>query len=145
MGTSTSGEPGRGPRVRGSARGAGGAAERDEQYDLLTAALLGAAIGAGATLLLRAAAPRKRRFVLPAARALTNPRVARRIVSAGEQGVRWAREHGEALVDPRTHRAVEKHLRGYLRTARRAIDQTVQSELRDLRRALRRQRKRLGV
>ncbi len=145
MGTSSTGRPGRGPRVRGSARAAGGAADRDAQYDLLTAALLGAAIGAGATLLVRAVTPRKRSFALPAAKALMHPRMARRAVRAGEKSARWVRERGETLVNPRTHRAVERQLRGYLRTAQKAIDRTVTSELRDLRKALRRQRRRLGV
>ena len=51
MATSIPTSPKRGPRVRESARD--GEIGRDAQYDLLTAALIGAAIGATATLLLR--------------------------------------------------------------------------------------------
>src|SRR4051812_49559813 len=51
MATTMPDSPRQGPRVRASARG--GETGRDAQYDLLTAALIGAAIGATATLLLR--------------------------------------------------------------------------------------------
>ena len=72
--------PGR--RGRGSARGSaraetrderetGGAADRDEQYDLLTAAMIGLAVGAGAALLLRRG-PGGSRPIAPAARAVAS-------------------------------------------------------------------------
>src|SRR6185503_19878010 len=54
------------PRVRVSGRGENGAPEpRETQYDLLTAALLGLAIGAGTTLLLRRG-PSGKRSIGPA-------------------------------------------------------------------------------
>src|SRR5258705_4992499 len=63
------GGPAARPRVRVSARGAAGATDsRESQYDLLTAALLGLAIGAGTTYLLRRG-PSGRRPIAPAWRA----------------------------------------------------------------------------
>src|SRR3954468_12092900 len=88
--------PKRGPRVResGSERGDGGA--RDAQYDLLTAALIGAAIGATATLLLRRG-PSGQRPVAPVMRGAKW--AGRGAVAAGTAGAKWAREHGGELID----------------------------------------------
>ena len=54
----------------------------------------------------------------------------RRAIRAGAAGALWAKEHGSELLD---------------RIPTERIDGFVQHELRDLRRALRRQRKRLGI
>src|SRR4030081_1797578 len=108
MATTIPMRPKRGPRVRESAPG--GAVGRDAQYDLLTAALIGAAIGATATLMLRLG-PSGQRPVAPVLR-----------------GARWAGREALAAGGVRT---------GSAGSAR--------STLPDLRRALRRQRKRLGV
>src|SRR4051812_7660076 len=86
--------PKRGPRVRGSARG--GEDTRDAQYDLLTAALIGAAIGATATLLLRRG-PSGERPMSPILRGAS--RAGRMAVRAGSTGARWARRRGGELVD----------------------------------------------
>jgi len=96
--------------------------------------LIGAAIGASATLLLRGA-PRApaRRPVLATAR--------RRVKRAGEStaaGARWAADHlrPEELRD---------QLGGMVESARDAINSAVEEEIRDLRRSVRRQRKKLGL
>ena len=102
--------------------------EREEQYDLLTAALLGVAVGAAAALLVSAAMPR--REVHPVRRAL-------------RQGSRIAVRGGRAAMA--APEAVREQLGEYLSTAREAIADTVESELKDLRRAIRRRRRRLGL
>lgn len=91
-------------------------------------------IGAGTTLLLR---PRRRRVVVPGAKmAVSAARAATHAGKAGARGARWMRRRGHA---------VDETLRGFLGSAKEHIDDVVSSELRDLRRALRRQRRRLGI
>jgi hypothetical protein len=99
----------------------------------LTAALLGVAIGVGTTLLLRRG-PSGRRPVAPLVSGATLPvRVAGRKVAG-------------AFRDPPSRRAaVERQVRSFLDSARDRIDDAVESELRDLRGAIKRQRKRLGI
>jgi gas vesicle protein len=106
------------------------------QYDLLTAALIGAAVGVSATLLLRGGSPKTRRTFEPALRA------ARRV---GTKSARWARERGEALWDRVPRDDIADTLRGYTESAREAIDRAVESELRGLQKQLRRQRRRLHL
>lgn len=149
--------------------------EREQQYDLLTAALIGAAVGAGITLLLRRG-PSGRRPVGPLMRyagrgaalaGLAGMQGARWAGGRGLEGARWA---GERAVDgarwaaPRAKRgfrtAVERggemidripvdevvdQVRDYVDTAREAINDTVRDELNDLRKAVKRQRKRIGI
>lgn len=136
--TSTRRGPARGPRVHVS--DASRRAERrplsdpEQQYDLLTAALLGAVIGAGTTLLLR---PRRRRVLVPdVAMTRAASRAAKAAGTAGGRGARWLRKRGQE---------VDEALQGFLGSARDRIDDVVNAELRDLRRALRRQRRRLGL
>jgi hypothetical protein len=140
METTTTERPARRPRTRASVRAE--VDERDAQYDLLTAALLGAVIGAGATLLLRRG-PSGHRPVTPLARGAA--RGARTAGRAGMRGAKWVGSQAEDMWDSRTRRQVERHLRNYVSTARERIDSAVNAELRDLRRTLRRQRRRLGV
>jgi hypothetical protein len=66
-------------------------------------------------------------------------------VAAGAVGAKWAREHGGELIDRIPTERIEREVRDTVGEARERIDGFVQHELRDLRRALRRQRKRLGV
>src|SRR4051812_27032119 len=140
MATTIPMRPKRGPRVRESAREEG--VSRDAQYDLLTAALIGAAIGATATLLLRRGPSGER----PMAPVLRGAGVAgRQAMRAGAKGALWAREHGGELLDRIPVDRIEHDVRDTVGAARERIDGFVQHELRDLRRALRRQRKRLGV
>lgn len=130
----------RGPRVRES--GPGAADGREAQYDLLTAALIGAAIGATATLLLRRG-PSGQRPVAPVLRGAKW--AGRGALHVGGQGARWARSRGGEMLDRIPTDEMEESVRETVSDARERIDGFVRSELGDLRRALRRQRKRLGV
>lgn len=132
--------PKRGPRVRESAPV--NADGRDAQYDLLTAALIGAAIGATATLLLRRG-PSGQRPVAPLLRGATV--AGKSAYRAGASGARWAREHGGELIDRIPVDRIEHDVRETVGDARERIDGFVQHELRDLRRMLRQQRKRMGI
>jgi pyruvate/2-oxoglutarate dehydrogenase complex dihydrolipoamide acyltransferase (E2) component len=140
MGTAIPTSPKRGPRVRESVRD--GEIGRDAQYDLLTAALIGAAIGATATLLLRRG-PSGTRPVTPVLRGAKW--AGRGAMAASAAGARWAREHGEELIDQIPTERIEREVRETVGEARDRINGLVQHELRDLRKAIRRQRRRLGV
>ncbi|HEX9608319.1 MAG TPA: hypothetical protein VF962_13915 [Gemmatimonadaceae bacterium] len=149
--------------------------EREQQYDLLTAAIIGAAVGAGITLLLRRG-PSGRRPVGPLVRyagrgaalaGLAGAEGARWAGNRGLEGAKWAGERameGARWAAPRAQRgfrsavdrgeelveripvddAVEQ-VRDYVDTARGAINDVVKDELNDLRKAVRRQRKRIGI
>jgi len=140
MGTAIPTSPKREPRVRESARD--GEIGRDAQYDLLTAALIGAAIGATATLLLRRG-PSGSRPVTPVLRGAKW--AGRGAAAASMAGARWAREHGSELIDQIPTERIEREVRETVGEARERINGLVQHELRDLRKAIRRQRRRLGV
>jgi len=130
----------RGPRVRESGPEAGDG--REAQYDLLTAALIGAAIGATATLLLRRG-PSGQRPVAPIMRGAKL--AGRGAMRAGGRGARWAQSRGGDLLERIPTEEIEESVRESVSEARDRIDGFVRSELEDLRRALRKQRKRLGV
>jgi gas vesicle protein len=137
---------------------------REQQFDLLTAALIGAAVGAGITLLLRRG-PSGRRPVGPLARYAGRGAALAGI--AGLEGAKWAggrAAEGARWAAPRARRgfntAVERggelieripvddvieQVRDYADTARDAINDVVKDELNDLRKAVRRQRKRIGI
>jgi hypothetical protein len=66
-------------------------------------------------------------------------------MQAGGRSARWARSHGSDLLDRIPAEEMEERVRETVGDARERIDGFVQSELSDLRRALRKQRKRLGV
>jgi gas vesicle protein len=134
--------PKRGPRVRESARDSGAGGAREAQYDLLTAALIGAAIGATATLLLRRG-PSGQRPVAPLLRGAGV--VGKSAYRAGAAGAQWAREQGGELIDRIPVDRIEHDVRETVGAARDRIDGFVQRELRGLRRALRQQRKRMGI
>ena len=74
--------------------------ERDQQYDLLTAAVLGAMIGAGAALMLRRG-PSGRRPISPLASATAGGAVtaARWAGKRGRTGARWAAKRGGQIWD----------------------------------------------
>ena len=63
----------------------------------------------------------------------------------GKRAARWAAERGEDLWDAIPREEIAEQLSDYASAAREAIDGAVRSEIRDLRRAVRRQRKRLGI
>jgi gas vesicle protein len=134
--------PKRGPRVRESAPESADGGTREAQYDLLTAALIGAAIGATATLLLRRG-PSGERPVSPLFRGAGV--AGKSALRAGATGASWAREQGGELIDRIPIDRIEHDVRETVGAARDRIDGFVQHELRDLRRALRQQRKRMGI
>ena len=130
------------PRVRVSGRGAAGATDTHEaQYDLLTAALLGLAIGAGTTYLLRRG-PSGRRPIAPAWRAASAGALAGARLAGRGAHVAWDR--GVDAWDRIPREEIGARVRDYFESARETIDSLVESELKDLRRAIRRQRKKLG-
>ncbi|HMI44936.1 MAG TPA: hypothetical protein VK491_02135 [Gemmatimonadaceae bacterium] len=149
--------------------------EREQQYDLLTAALIGAAVGAGITLLLRRG-PSGRRPVGhlagyagrgAALAGLAGLEGAKWAGGRGLEGARWAGgravegarwaaprarrgfrtavERGEEMIDRIPVDDVVEQVRDYVDTARGAINDVVKDELNDLRKAVRRQRKRIGI
>lgn len=113
-----------------------------EEYDLLIALALGAAAGAGLALLMRRG-PRGRSPALSAA--LAAKRGAVRAGRYSAKGARKVRRRGEALVDSLPLEDIGESLGEYLESARATIDDAVSRELKGLRKAVRRQRKRLGV
>ena len=118
----------------------------EAEYDLLTAALIGATIGAGITFMLRRG-PSGRRPVMPMLKGVGQGAswAGRRAASLGVAGAKWAADRGEEAWDRIPKREIREHVSDYVGHARAAIDDVVESELRDLRRAVRRQRKRLGI
>jgi hypothetical protein len=118
----------------------------DHEYDLLTAALIGITIGASVTYLLRRG-PSGRRPVSPMVDGIGRGAAwtGRKAARLGRSGARWAARRGEDLWDRIPRDAIRDQVSDYVGRAREAIDDVVESELHDLRRAIRRQRKRLGV
>ena len=130
-----------------SVRAPENAGEHDhEKYDLLTAALIGVTIGAGLTYMLRRSASGQRPLT-PMLRELGRGAAwtGRRAVKYGTVGARWAADRGDALWERIPRDEIREHVSDYLTRAREAIDDAVENELKDLRRAVRRQRKRLGI
>lgn len=125
----------------------------EDTYDLLTAAVLGLAIGVGATLLLRQG-PRGRRPITPVLRGVgqgarwAGDRTARGAKWTGSrvaEGADWTRDRAGDLWDRVPVEDIRDRLGDYLEAAQDAIQDTVESELKDLRKSIRRQRKRLGL
>lgn len=121
-------------------------ARRDQQYDLLTAAVLGAAVGAGVTLLLRRG-PRGRRPLTTVLDATgRGARVAGALGVAGaRRGARMAARGAERAWAHVPSEEVAERVHDYVERARDTIDQAVESELKQLRKAIRKQRKHLGL
>lgn len=118
----------------------------EHEYDLLTAALIGMTIGAGLTFILRRG-PSGRRPVAPVFERVGQGAgwAGRHAARLGLLGARWAAEKGEDVWESIPRREIKEHVSDYIGRAREAIDDAVDSELHDLRRAVRRQRKRLGI
>jgi len=167
--------PGGRSRARASVRETNSDEEREEQFDLLTAALLGAAVGAVITLIFRTG-PSGRRPITPllsatgkgakwaALAGLEGARWAgdraspgaRWAAERGREGARWAGERssrgyraargrGEELLDAVPVDEIADSVREYVADAREAINDVVRSEMNDLRKSVRRQRKRIGI
>ncbi len=153
MGTTARSRPQAASRARASARGQGGGPDepRDE-YDLLTAMLLGLAVGAGVALLFRTG-PKGRpiRGLMSAAgsgASLAGKYGGRGARWAGRQagdGAGWVSDRAGALWDQLPREEIAENVGEYLESARETINDAVSRELGDLRKAMRRQRKRLGI
>jgi hypothetical protein len=104
--------------------------------------LLGVAVGVGATLLLRRG-PTGRRPGASLARAAGTR--AKRAGENGLEGARWAAKRGEELRERLPINEIGEEVGKYLASARETINDAVADELRDLRKAIRRKRKQLGV
>ncbi len=101
--------------------------DRESQYDLLTAAVLGVAVGAAATLLISAGARQPDPHPIRSA-----------IAKSGRRGIERA---GHALSPDVMRRQVAE----MMDSARDAVTDAVESELKDLRRSIKRRRRRLGI
>ncbi len=99
---------------------------------------MGLAIGAGTTLLLRRG-PSGRRPIGPAWKA------ARAGARLAGRGARVAWDHGAEAWDRIPREEIGEKVREYFDSARESIDEYVEHELQDLRKAIRRQRKKLGI
>lgn len=130
-------------RGRGSGAGRrGDAGYAREEYDLLIALALGAAVGVGITLLVRRG-PEGHSPVYAAGHAARRGAV--KAGRYGAKGARKVRRRGAELIDELPLEEIGESLGAYLESARETIDDAVTRELKGLRKAVRRQRKRLGV
>src|SRR5690348_16986374 len=88
----------RGPRASSAATATAG--DQDQQYDLLTAALMGMALGAGITYMLRRG-PSGRRPIGPALEGAGRGLkwAGSHAWKAGSRGAKWAGDQGEELWD----------------------------------------------
>lgn len=129
-----------------SARASEALGAHENEYDLLTAALIGMTIGAGLTFMLRRG-PSGNRPVSPVVRGVGRGAswAGRHAARLGSAGARWTAKRGEEAWDRIPRDEIREHVSDYAGRARSAIDDVVESELKDLRRAIRRQRKRLGI
>lgn len=114
----------------------------DASTDVLLAIGVGLALGAGFALVARERARRRRPMARLERFARSGVNEARRL---RDRGTKWALEKGEAIRDGVPVSEIGDSVADYLETARQSIDDAVNREIRDLRKAIRRERKRLGV
>jgi len=72
-------------------------------------------------------------------------RVRKEMGRQAAEGASWVRGRGDDLADRISPEEVSTHVRKYLGDARERISEAVEDEIRDLRRAIRRRRRKLGV
>jgi hypothetical protein len=113
---------------------------------LLTAALMGVALGAGITYMLRRG-PTGRRPIAPALESAGRGLkwAGLQAWKSGSRGAKWAGEQGEELWDRVPREEIRRGVGQALESARDSMEDVVDSELRSMRRALRRRRKQLGL
>lgn len=104
--------------------------DSDHEYDLLTAALLGAAVGAAAAFMLGYSVRGARRT--PTQRAI-------------HRGRKWAHQRRAAIGAALDPSEVREHVGDAFGSARDAIADAVEGELKDFRKAMRRKRRSLGI
>jgi gas vesicle protein len=153
MATTVRPRPRTGGPARASARETSRDESREQQFDLLTATLIGVALGVGTTLLLRQG-PRGERPLMPILRAagkgakwagVTGYEGAKIGAKAGRRGASWVADKGEDLWDRVPAEEIGESIGEFLEEARDRISETVESEMKDLRKAIKRQRRKLGV
>lgn len=130
---------------RASARAAELLAPREDRLDVVAAALVGILIGATATLLTRRSRPQPMLTRVRKAAAGGAERLASAANDADRRARRLARSGAKAARRAPSPADVGEHMADYLADARESINDAVQDELQQLRKAVRRQRKRLGV
>ncbi|HMA02764.1 MAG TPA: hypothetical protein VKP02_10415 [Gemmatimonadaceae bacterium] len=97
--------------------------------------------GAGIAMLFRGRRKRTAGALAREARDMAGAAVGR----AGRRGAKWAARRSEEMMDLVPVDDIAESIGDYVKNAREAIDDTVSHELNDLRKAIRRHRKRLGV
>jgi hypothetical protein len=117
------------------------AESHEAEYDLLTAALLGVALGAGVTYLLRTGP--SGRPITPALRGAKQGLrwMGTHASDLGSRGAKWAASTGEELWDRVPRDEIEKGVREQLGS----LEDFVDAEVRALRKAVRRRRRALGI
>jgi hypothetical protein len=107
---------------------------------------MGMALGAGITFMLRRG-PSGRRPIGPtlegAGRGLKW--AGKHAWKAGSRGAKWAGDQGEELWDRVPRKEIRRGVGNAMHSARDAMEDMVESELRSMRKALRRRRKQLGL
>ncbi|MEP7066836.1 MAG: hypothetical protein ABI889_12435 [Gemmatimonadota bacterium] len=107
----------------------------------MTAAILGVVAGAGIAMLFRGRRKRTAGALAREAKEMAGAAVGR----AGRRGAKWAANRSSQMMDLLPVDEIADSLGDYVKNAREAIDETVSHELNDLRKAIRRQRKHLGI
>lgn len=123
--------------------------EHDHERDLLTAALIGLAVGVTATFLIRRGPSGRRPLVAGMAMAGEGARWARKHgIPRGRRMMKQARrkiERGRDMIEDMPVDEWKDQIGGYVETLKGAIEDAVNDELRDLRKAVRRKRRQFGV
>ena len=126
---------------------------KDEHYDLLTAALMGVAVGVLATLLIKQTTSGRRPIITGlsmAGRGMRKAGVAG-MLGAAATGRTLARkvhqgvDRGVEMVEEIPFDDIADHVRDYFDAAKEAVEDTISGELRDLKKSIRRRRRRLGI
>ena len=152
MATTARPRPRTGEQARASVR-ARSEDSREQQFDLLTAALIGVAIGVGTTLLIRRG-PAGERPLTPLLKGVGKGakwagvmgfRGAKAGAKAGRRGAEWVADRSEDLWEKVPAEEIGDSIGEFLEEARDRIADTVESEIKDLRKAIKRQRRKLGV
>lgn len=123
----------------------------EEDLDLLTAALIGLTIGVGVTMLFRRRAPergalaRGMDMVGRSASLASLAGAGARMAGRAADGARRGYERGAEMAEDFSLDGVGEQLRDYFDAAKAAVEDTVSGELQDLRKSIRRRRRRLGV
>ena len=103
--------------------------------------MLGVVAGAGIALLFRGRRKRTAGALAREAKDMAGAAVGR----AGRRGAKWAASRSEQVMDLLPVDDIAESIGDYVKSAREAIDETVSHEMRDLRKAIRRHRKHLGI